>query len=69
MRKIKLAIDGCGSLAVDTVLPHLMQDDARERCEVVAVCDVQSDRRRMARDRFESSAKPPAAADVPTVRA
>jgi UDP-N-acetylglucosamine 3-dehydrogenase len=46
---LKLAIVGCGSLAIDTVLPHLAQNDARELARVVALCDTSADRLAMAR--------------------
>jgi predicted dehydrogenase len=36
---LKAGLIGCGSLSQRGVLPHLAQPDARERVELVAVCD------------------------------
>jgi predicted dehydrogenase len=39
-RKIKVGLVGLGSLAQRGILPHTFQEDAREKIEAVAVCDV-----------------------------
>lgn len=36
---LKAGLIGCGSLSQRGILPHLAQSDARERVELVAVCD------------------------------
>jgi predicted dehydrogenase len=39
-RKIRVGLAGLGSLAQRGILPHTFQEDAREKIEPVAVCDV-----------------------------
>jgi len=39
-RKIKIALAGLGSVSQRGILPHLSQDDARQKMELVACCDV-----------------------------
>jgi predicted dehydrogenase len=39
-RKVKVGLVGLGSLAQRGILPHTFQEDAREKIEPVAVCDV-----------------------------
>lgn len=39
-RKIKVALAGLGSVSQRGILPHLAQDDARQKMELVACCDV-----------------------------
>lgn len=39
-RKVKVGLVGLGSLAQRGILPHTYQEDAREKIEAVAVCDV-----------------------------
>jgi predicted dehydrogenase len=39
-RKIRVGLVGLGSLAQRGILPHTFQEDAREKIEPVAVCDV-----------------------------
>jgi predicted dehydrogenase len=51
-RRIKAALIGCGSLSQRGVLPHLCQSDARERIELIAVCDVVEERARQTAERF-----------------
>jgi predicted dehydrogenase len=43
---------GCGSLSLLGILPQLAEPDARERVEVVAVCDVNGQRARETAERF-----------------
>ena len=43
-RKVKVALAGLGSVSQRGILPHLAQDDAREKMELVACCDVVADR-------------------------
>src|SRR5436190_16369831 len=40
MRKIRAGLIGCGSVSIIGILPQLDEPDARERLELVAVCDV-----------------------------
>ncbi|HEU5088994.1 MAG TPA: Gfo/Idh/MocA family oxidoreductase [Roseiflexaceae bacterium] len=51
-RPIKAGLIGCGSVSIRGILPHLTMDDARERVELVAVCDVVETRAREAAQRF-----------------
>jgi predicted dehydrogenase len=51
-RKIRAGLIGCGSLSQRGVLPHLSLPDARERVELVAVCDVVAERARQSAERF-----------------
>ncbi|HEU5086653.1 MAG TPA: Gfo/Idh/MocA family oxidoreductase [Roseiflexaceae bacterium] len=51
-RPIKAGLIGCGSVSIRGILPHLTMDDARERVELVAVCDVVEARAREAAQRF-----------------
>jgi predicted dehydrogenase len=44
MRRVKAGLIGCGSVSVRGILPHLALDDARERIELTAVCDVVEER-------------------------
>ena len=39
-RPIKTGLIGCGSVALEGVLPQITEPDARERLDLVAVCDV-----------------------------
>jgi predicted dehydrogenase len=39
-RKVKVGLVGLGSLAQRGILPHTYQEDARQKIEAVAVCDV-----------------------------
>jgi predicted dehydrogenase len=43
-RKIKVALSGLGSVSQRGILPHLAQDDALEKMELVACCDVVAER-------------------------
>lgn len=43
-RPIKTALIGCGSVSLIGILPQLVQSDARERIDLVAVCDVVAER-------------------------
>lgn len=51
-RRIKAGLIGCGSLSLIGILPQLAEPDARERLELVAVCDVVAERAREAAARF-----------------
>lgn len=44
LRPIKTALIGCGSVSLIGILPQLMVSDARERIDLVAVCDVVAER-------------------------
>src|SRR4051812_22384653 len=43
-RKIKVALAGLGSVSQRGILPHLAQQDALQKMELVACCDVVADR-------------------------
>lgn len=51
-RKIKAGLIGCGSLSLKGILPHLSEPDAREKVELVAVCDTVEERARQTAARF-----------------
>src|SRR5947209_10861562 len=51
-RKIKVGLVGLGSLAQRGILPHTFQEDAREKIEAVAVCDVVPGRAEAAAERW-----------------
>jgi predicted dehydrogenase len=53
MRKVKAGLIGCGSVSVRGILPHLALEDARERIELTAVCDVVEERVREVAARYE----------------
>lgn len=42
--RLKVGLVGCGSVSQRGILPHLAQEDARGRVELVAVCDVVRER-------------------------
>lgn len=43
-RKVKVALSGLGSVSQRGILPHLAQEDALERVELVACCDIVAER-------------------------
>ena len=43
---------GCGSLSLIGILPQLAEQDAKERIDLVAVCDVNETRARETAERF-----------------
>jgi len=51
-RPIRTGLIGCGSLSLVGILPQLAVADARERIELVAVCDVVEERARQAAAQF-----------------
>lgn len=51
-RKVRTGLIGCGSLSLIGILPQLAEADARERVELVAVCDVNAERARETAARF-----------------
>ncbi len=51
-RAIRAGLIGCGSLSLIGILPQLAEPDAKERIELVAVCDVNEDRARETAARF-----------------
>lgn len=53
--RVKVALVGCGSVSQRGVLPHLIEEDAREAIELVAVCDVVEKRARETAKRFQVS--------------
>jgi predicted dehydrogenase len=40
LRRIGVGLIGCGTVSLMGILPHLSQADAREKVEVIAVCDI-----------------------------
>ena len=49
---VKAGLIGCGSLSLIGILPQLAEPDAKERLELVAVCDVNETRARETAERF-----------------
>jgi predicted dehydrogenase len=49
---VKAGLIGCGSLSLIGILPQLAEPDAKERLELVAVCDVNEARARETAERF-----------------
>jgi predicted dehydrogenase len=51
--RVKVALIGCGSVSQRGVLPHLIQEDAQEVIDLVAVCDVVEGRVHETAEQFE----------------
>src|SRR5215211_9541549 len=51
-RTVRAGLIGCGSLSLIGILPQLAESDAKERVELVAVCDVNETRARETAERF-----------------
>ena len=51
-RTLRAGLIGCGSLSLIGILPQLAEPDAKERLELVAVCDVNEERARETAARF-----------------
>ena len=49
---VPIGIAGCGDLTIRGVLAHLGQPDARQKMQVVAVCDIDAHRARATAERF-----------------
>src|SRR5215207_3661671 len=49
---VRAGLIGCGSLSLIGILPQLAEPDAKERVELVAVCDVNETRARETAERF-----------------
>ena len=49
---VKAGLIGCGSLSLIGILPQLAEPDAKERIELMAVCDVNEPRARETAERF-----------------
>src|SRR5918998_974445 len=49
---VKAGLIGCGSLSLIGILPQLSEPDAKERIELVAVCDVNETRARETAEHF-----------------
>lgn len=49
---LRAGLVGCGSVSQRGILPHLSQDDARERVRLVAVVDTVAERARQSAERF-----------------
>jgi predicted dehydrogenase len=52
MCRVKLGLVGLGSVSQRGILPHLAQEDARAKVELVAVCDVVAERARETARRY-----------------
>ena len=63
-RKVGVGLIGCGSLSLLGILPQLALADARERIDLVAVCDVVGERARETAARFGVPHAYDAAADL-----
>ena len=50
---VRVGVIGCGTIALIGVLPHLSLEDARQRVDVVAVCDVVAERAKATAERFD----------------
>lgn len=61
---IRAGLIGCGSLSLIGVLPQLAEPDAKERLDLVAVCDVNAERARETAKRFGVPAAYADAADL-----
>jgi predicted dehydrogenase len=49
---VRAGLVGCGSVSQRGILPHLSQDDARERLQLVALVDTVEERARQSAERF-----------------
>ncbi|MBM4417104.1 MAG: hypothetical protein FJ033_02115 [Chloroflexi bacterium] len=61
-RRVKIAIAGCGWVALTDYFPALATPDLRDRVELVAVCDIAIDRAR----RSPRSTVPPRSGPITT---
>jgi predicted dehydrogenase len=50
--RVRVALVGCGSVSQRGLLPHLIQEDAREVINLVALCDVVEERVRETAEKF-----------------
>jgi predicted dehydrogenase len=50
---VRVAIDGCGALTTETILPHLIQPDFTAKAKLVAVCDIVPERAQDAAAKFD----------------
>jgi len=51
---VKVGLVGCGSVSQRGILPHLSQDDVRDKLRLAAVCDVVAERAEACRMRFNA---------------
>ena len=51
-KRVRVGLIGCGSLSLIGILPQLSEPDARERIELVAVCDVVEERAKQTAAQF-----------------
>lgn len=49
---VRIGVSGAGSIAVRGILPHLAQDDVKDRVIMTAVCDPVPERAKIAAERF-----------------
>jgi predicted dehydrogenase len=56
MERVRLAVAGCGYIAVEDYFPVLIRGDVQEKVELVAVCDTVEPRVRQIADRFGANA-------------
>ena len=54
--KLKVACIGCSDLALRGVLPHLLEADAREKIDLVSVCDIDTERAALTAKKFKADA-------------
>jgi predicted dehydrogenase len=64
VRRVKIAIDGCGTLTSVTILGHLFQPDFQEVAEVVAVCDIVPERAQAAAEHWGIKSWHPSLSDM-----
>lgn len=50
--RVRIGVVGCGSISVRGILPHLTQEDVRDRVRVTALCDPVPGRAQAAAERF-----------------
>ncbi len=50
--EVKIGLVGCGSVSQRGLLPHLVQEDLRERCRLTAVCDNAPGRAQASAEKF-----------------
>jgi len=51
---VKVGLVGCGSVSQRGILPHLSQDDVRDKLRLAAVCDVVAERAEACKRRFNA---------------
>ncbi|MBO3803261.1 MAG: Gfo/Idh/MocA family oxidoreductase [Candidatus Brockarchaeota archaeon] len=49
---VRIGVSGCGSVSQRGILPHLSQEDVKEKVELAAVCDVVAERAEACKRKF-----------------